>query len=92
MIEIRFKLYDSPDARLISRIIEQAAGDSLNNAARFLMLHWLEIERQSISPQVGQPSPPQLGRNTAESDEDADLVTALDSLVEDFSGSNGETQ
>jgi hypothetical protein len=62
-VEFRFKLYKKSDARLLARIADQANGAGDNNAARFLLRHWFENERQAISPQVGQHLAPQVGQN-----------------------------
>jgi hypothetical protein len=77
-VEIRFKLYEKSDRRLLERIREQADGANQNNAARFLMRHWFEIERRQFSPQLGQTCTPQLGQNEPETEND--LEAALDEL------------
>ncbi|MCP4083184.1 MAG: hypothetical protein GY743_23425 [Planctomycetaceae bacterium] len=77
-IEFRFKLYPHSDRRLLARIEEQADGANKNNAARFLLRHWFENERQAILPHLGQTCTPQLGQNEPSFDEQ--LETALSEI------------
>lgn len=81
-VEFRFKLYPKSDRRLLERVDEQADGANKNIAARFLMRHWFEIERQQKPPQLGQTCQPQLGQNPT--DQPDDLAAALDDLEAAF--------